>query len=103
MGEKGGYITLMINARYTFYDWCFIDELLKLSLIMFSLRASDDTNYASNFRNSSLIGGGSFADSTPLILDTSATPAAVGRTIRIHPSAGGSGRGHFDNIRLVGA
>lgn len=66
----------------------------------FSLRASDGTNYATAFENSSLIGGGSFADSAPLTLDTSATPAAVGKTIRIHLSAGGSGRSHFDNIRL---
>ena len=40
MGGERGYISLMIKARYTFYDWCFIDELLKLSLIMSSLRFS---------------------------------------------------------------
>jgi len=100
MGEKGGDIPLMINVRYTFYDWCFIDKLLKPSLKMFLLRASDDTNYASDFENSPLIGGGSFAGSTSLILDTS---AAVGKTIRIHLSAGGTGRSRFDNIRLDGA
>ena len=59
MGEKGGYISLMIKARYTFYDWRLIDELLKLSL----------------------------TDVFTPILDTSAT---VGKTIRIHPSAGGA-------------
>ena len=40
MGEKGAYILLMIRARYTFYNRCFIDELLKYSLIMSSLRFS---------------------------------------------------------------
>ena len=40
MGEKGGYISLMIKARYTFYDWRLIDELLKFSLLMSSLRFS---------------------------------------------------------------
>ena len=66
----------------------------------FSLRASDNTVFASAFENSFSLAGSSFADSTPLILDTSATPAAVGQTIRIHLLAGGGGRSHFDNIRL---
>ncbi|MEN8783606.1 MAG: hypothetical protein ABF379_04520, partial [Akkermansiaceae bacterium] len=66
----------------------------------FSLRSSNNTVFASAFENSFSLAGSSFADSTPLTLDTSATPAAVGQTIRIHLFAGGGGRSHFDNIRL---
>lgn len=66
----------------------------------FSLRAPNNTIFASASENSFLISGGSFADSTPLILDTSLTPAAVGQTIRIHLLASNGGRSHFDNIRL---
>lgn len=66
----------------------------------FSLRAPNNTIFALGSENSFLISGGSFADSTPLTLDTSITPAAVGQTIRIHLLAGGGGRSHFDNIRL---
>jgi len=66
----------------------------------FSLRAPNNTIYATGSENSSLLGAGSFADATPLVLDTSANPAAIGQTIRIHFYGGGSGRSHFDNIRL---
>ncbi|MDB2673524.1 hypothetical protein N9Y81_01080, partial [Akkermansiaceae bacterium] len=66
----------------------------------FSLRAPDNTIFASAFENSFSLAGGSFADSSPLVLDTSVTPAAIGETIRIHLLAGGGGRSHFDNIRL---
>ncbi|MDG1070545.1 MAG: hypothetical protein P8P32_02960 [Akkermansiaceae bacterium] len=38
MGEKGSYTPLTIRAKDTFYDWCFIDELLKLLVKMSSLR-----------------------------------------------------------------
>lgn len=66
----------------------------------FSLRAPDNTIFASAFENSFSLTGGAFADSSPLVLDTSVTPAAIGETIRIHLLAGGGGRSHFDNIRL---
>ena len=67
----------------------------------YSLRASDGTSYATESYDASLLTAGSFADGpNDAILDTSLVPAAVGKTIRIHLLAGGSGRSHFDNIRL---
>lgn len=42
----------------------------------------------------------SFGDAPALVLDTPNVPQSVGRTIRILLRAGGSGRSHFDNIRL---
>lgn len=35
-----------------------------------------------------------------LVLDTTATPAVVGKPIRIKLTAGGNGRSHFDQVRL---
>jgi hypothetical protein len=66
----------------------------------YSLRSSAGATYASGTQNGSLFGVGSFNDAPDLVLDTSITTDAVGQTIRIHLSAGGSGRTHFDNIRL---
>ena len=66
----------------------------------YSLRSSAGAIYASGTQDGSLFGVGSFNDALDLVLDTSSTTDAVGQTIRIHLSAGGSGRTHFDNIRL---
>jgi hypothetical protein len=66
----------------------------------YSLRSSAGAIYASGTQDGSLFGVGSFNDALDLVLDTSITTDAVGQTIRIHLSAGGSGRTHFDNIRL---
>ncbi|MGJ8698034.1 MAG: lamin tail domain-containing protein [Verrucomicrobiaceae bacterium] len=68
---------------------------------IYSLRDPNNSTYASASANASAIAGaGNFADAPPLTFDTSTNPAAVGETIRIHLSAGNSGRTHFDHIRL---
>ncbi|MGC6566055.1 MAG: lamin tail domain-containing protein [Akkermansiaceae bacterium] len=66
----------------------------------YSLRNPGNTIYATGSYDASQVPGGTFSDAPDLVLDTSVNPAAVGQTIRIHLLAGGSGRSHFDNIRL---
>ena len=58
--------------------------------------------FATAFKDASTQPGNSFQDATALVLDTAATPAAVGKPIRILLRARGAGRSHFDNIRLDG-
>lgn len=56
--------------------------------------------FATGIYDASALPPQSFADAPPLVFDTPDNPAAVGRTIRILLMAGGSGRSHFDHIRL---
>ncbi len=43
---------------------------------------------------------GAFADAPALVFDTPDNPACLGKTIRVLLQSRGSGRSHFDNIRL---
>lgn len=44
---------------------------------------------------------GTFTQAPELIVDTSVSPALVGKPIRVVLSGAGSGRSHFDNVRVV--
>ena len=70
------------------------------NLSTYSLRASDGSIYATGTFDASLLTAGTFSDGPEVVFDTSLNPDAVGKNIRIHLSAGGSGRSHFDHIRL---
>lgn len=67
---------------------------------VYRLADNNDTIYASGDEDASTLPDDSYAEATPLVFDTSSNPAAVGETIRIQLFASGSGRSHFDNIRL---
>lgn len=64
------------------------------------LAASDGTVFATGSFNTSTIPSGTFADAPPLTFETT-SPAANGKTIRILLEARGSGRSHFDRVRLT--
>ncbi len=64
------------------------------------LTDSTGTLWAGDSYSAINIPSGTFADATPLVFETPTDPASVGKTIRILLFAGGSGRSHFDNIRL---
>ncbi|MGB0327066.1 MAG: lamin tail domain-containing protein [Akkermansiaceae bacterium] len=64
------------------------------------LTAPSGTIFASSSFDASTIPAGTFSDAPALIFDTASNPAAVGQTIRILLSGAGSGRSHFDHIRL---
>ena len=71
----------------------------------YRLAGTNGTNYASGSHNASTVPVGTMVDAPALVLDTSVTTAAVGKTIRILLRARSSngttaGRSHFDNIRL---
>ncbi len=53
--------------------------------------------------NASTIPVGTFADAPALEVNTAVNPALVGKPIRIRLSAGGTGRSHFDQVRLEAA
>jgi hypothetical protein len=56
--------------------------------------------YATGIFNASTLPVGTFADAPALVFDTPNNAASVGKTIRILLQARGSGRSHFDRIRL---
>lgn len=59
--------------------------------------------YATGIFDASTLPGQSFGDAPALVFDTPANPASVGKTIRILLQARGSGRSHFDHLRLDAA
>ena len=65
------------------------------------IAATDGTVYASGAFNASTLASGTFADAPPLVFDTRLAPSAVGKPLRVLLQAGGSGRSHFDRIRLT--
>ena len=64
------------------------------------LADTEGTIYATGIFNASGIPAQSFADAPALVFDTPDNPAAVGKSVRILLQARGTGRSHFDNIRL---
>ncbi|MDG2123174.1 MAG: lamin tail domain-containing protein, partial [Verrucomicrobiales bacterium] len=58
------------------------------------------TTYTTGNFNASNIAAGTFTDAPAIVFETPDNPAAIGKTIRIALNAGGSGRTHFDHIRL---
>jgi len=56
--------------------------------------------YATGILNASSLVSQTFGDAPALVFNTPDNPAAVGKTIRILLQARGTGRSHFDNIRL---
>ena len=59
------------------------------------------TLHATGMMDASSLPEQTFADAPTLVLNTLETPAAVGRTVRILLRARGSGRSHFDALRLT--
>jgi len=56
--------------------------------------------YATGLFNASTLPSLSFGDAPALVFDTPNDPSSVGKTIRLLLQARGTGRSHFDNIRL---
>lgn len=56
--------------------------------------------YATGIFNASTLTAGTFADAPALVFDTPNNAASVGKTVRILLQSRGSGRSHFDKIRL---
>lgn len=68
------------------------------------LADSNGAVYATGVYDASAsVASGSFGDGPALVFDTPSNSAAVGKTIRVLLQARGSGRSHFDNIRLDAA
>jgi len=70
------------------------------NLSFYSLADSTGALYVNAATNASTVAASTFADAPDLVFDTTANPAAVGKTIRILLQARGAGRSHFDHIRL---
>jgi autotransporter-associated beta strand protein len=64
------------------------------------LADSTGVTFATGILNASLLAAGTFADAPALVFDTPNQMSSVGKGIRILLAAGGSGRSHFDRIRL---
>ena len=73
------------------------------NLTTYILSEPGGTTYATGSMDASTLAGDSFADAPDLVFDTPNDPSSIGKTIRIRLVAGGSGRSHFDNIRLDAA
>ena len=65
------------------------------------LADSTGSIFATGSFNASTIPVGTFRDATPLVFETGASSSAIGRTIRILLQAQGTGRSHFDAVRLT--
>jgi len=65
------------------------------------LAASDGTVFATGTFNASTIQADTFADAPPLVFESHASSAAIGKNIRVLLQARGAGRSHFDKIRLT--
>jgi hypothetical protein len=64
------------------------------------LADSEGTIYGTGILNALSLATQAFGDAPALVFSTPDNPAAVGKTIRVLLQARGSGRSHFDNIRL---
>ena len=64
------------------------------------LADSTGAEHANGSFNASSVSVGSFGDAPALVFDTPDSPTAVGKTVRILLRSRGTGRSHFDNIRL---
>ena len=73
------------------------------NITQYVLADSTGAIHATGQFNASTLPSQSFGDAPALVFDTPDSPAAVGKTIRILLQARGSGRSHFDNIRLDAA
>lgn len=73
------------------------------NITQYVLADSTGTIYATGLFNASTLPSQSFGDAPALVFDTPEDPASVGKTIRILLQARGTGRSHFDNIRLDAA
>lgn len=70
------------------------------NLSTYGLANHQGDEYLSAAFDASTLAGSTFADAPVLVFDTASNPLAVGKSIRILLRADGSGRSHFDNIRL---
>jgi len=70
------------------------------NLSTYALADTNGTVFGSAAFDASRIRAGTFAEVPALVFDTASNPAAVGKTVRVLLRARGSGRSHFDNIRL---
>ena len=96
-------VTYQANTRYTLTVAAGNRSGVSQSgnLSQYYLADSTGTIYASGSYDAyANVLAGQFADAPALVFDTSNNPAAAGKTIRILLHSGGSGRSHFDNIRL---
>ncbi|MFM2220458.1 MAG: hypothetical protein RLZZ553_206 [Verrucomicrobiota bacterium] len=70
------------------------------NITQYSLADSNGVIYGTGNFNASTIPMGTFADAPALIFSTPNNTTSIGKTIRILIQARGSGRSHFDHIRL---
>ncbi len=96
-------VTYQSNTRYTLTVACGnrsgFTQAANQSRYM--LAASDGTIFATGSFNASTVSVGNFTDAPALVFETGPRSSAIGKTIRILLQAGGSGRSHFDRVRLT--
>lgn len=64
------------------------------------LASPSGAEYGAGSFNASVLAAQTFGNAPALVFDTPSNPSAVGQVIRVLLRARGSGRSHFDNIRL---
>jgi hypothetical protein len=98
-------VTYQANTRYTLTVGAGHRSGLTQpgNLTQYALADSTGAIYATGLFNASTLPSQSFGDAPPLVFDTPDDTAAVGKTIRVLLQSRGTGRSHFDNIRLDGA
>jgi len=98
-------VTYQANARYTLQVAAGrrngITEPGNQSTYL--LADTTGTIYATGIFNASTLAGQTFGEAPALVFDTPENPAAIGKTVRILLRARGTGRSHFDKIRLDAA
>ncbi|MGC4013165.1 MAG: lamin tail domain-containing protein [Luteolibacter sp.] len=95
-------VTYQANTRYTLTVGCGnrSGNTQPGNQSEYHLADSTGTIRATGLFNASTIPVSTFADAPALVFDTPNDPDAIGKTIRILLRARGTGRSHFDNIRL---
>lgn len=95
-------VTYQANTRYTLTVGCGnrSGSTQPGNQTEYHLADSTGTIHATGLFNASTITVMTFADAPALVFDTPNDPTSVGKTIRVLLRSRGSGRSHFDNIRL---
>ncbi|BCU76447.1 CotH kinase family protein [Luteolibacter sp. LG18] len=95
-------VTYQANTRYTLTVGCGnrTGNTQPGNQSEYHLADSTGAVHATGLFNASTLTAMTFADAPALVFDTPNDPTAVGKTIRILLRSRGTGRSHFDNIRL---
>ena len=97
VGWRSGQTNATLNQSVVFLTDA---TTTSTALVTPALNNTAATGAAFNVRVTDLTAVGTFVDGPPIVINTTANPGLVGKQIRVQVRAFGSGRSHFDNIRL---